>query len=277
MTHASKLQVRVRVATVLLSFLLGSYPSAVAEQAATTRPTPVDIVSLEVPAGTPLRLYLTRRVWFHQGAPLTARVVDAVWAFDRVVIPAGTLVEGNVASLQKVSRSTRVRAMLGGDFTPLKRAELSFSSLDFADGRQVPISVIPALGLDTIYVPKHARSTNTAQPNSSTLKGKLRQQVRQEYESKRDSAIYFVREQNKKEWVEEWLMGKLPYHPQLYRTRARVDVVLRQPLEFGDATVKADDSKRFGQLPAGPQLVEVRLSTTVTSADAHAGERYAAF
>jgi hypothetical protein len=49
--------------------------------------------------------------------------------------------------------------MMGGDFTPLKRAELSFSSLEFTEGWQMPISVVPALGLDTIYVPKHARST----------------------------------------------------------------------------------------------------------------------
>jgi hypothetical protein len=142
-----------------MSLLLGPFPLAFAEQARIGGPMPSAVVPLEVPTETPLRLYLTRRVWFHQGAPLTARVIDAVWAFDRVVIPAGTLVQGNIASFQKVSRSAPSRAMLGGDFTPLKRAELSFSSLEFTEGWQMPISVVPALGLDTIYVPKHARST----------------------------------------------------------------------------------------------------------------------
>lgn len=112
--------------------LLSPFSSAIAEQAGTSGPTSPSFVSLDVAVGTPLRLYLTRRVWFHQGAPITARIIDPVWAFDREVIPAGTLAHGNVASLLKVSRLTRARAMLGGDFTPLKRAEISFSSLDFA-------------------------------------------------------------------------------------------------------------------------------------------------
>ena len=270
MTQALKLQLTVKLA-LSVALLLGPFPLVFAEQAGTTGPTPSAVVHLEVPAETPLRLYLTKRLWFHQGAPVTARVIDAVWAFDRVVIPAGTLLQGNITSLQKISRFARARAMLGGDFTPLKQAELSFNSLDFADGRQMPISVVPALGLDTIYVLKQ-RSTNTASPSPSTLNGRLRQQVRQDYESKRDSAVYFVSGQNKKEWVEEWLLGKLPYHPQLYRTRTRVDVVLRQPLMFGQATVRADESKGFGHLPADPQLAEVRLSTTVASADAQNGD-----
>lgn len=109
-------------------------------------------------------------------------------------------------------------------------------------------------------------------PGPSSLKRKLAQQVRQEYGSKRDNAIFFVRGQNKKEWVEEWLLGKLPYHPQLYRTRTRVDVVLRQPLNFGNATVKPDWFKGLGQLAPDAQLADVRLSTRLTSADAPNGK-----
>ena len=271
MKKVLKLHLLVRVAGFVLLILIPR-TSAMAGKAATTGPTPAPSISLEVTAGTPLRLYLTKRVWFHQGAALTARVIDPIWAFDRVVIPAGTMVEGNIASLEKVSWVTRARAMLGGDFTPLKRAKLSFRNLDFEDGRHMPVTVVPALGLDTIYIPRQARAKSSTRPNRSTLRGKLGQQVRQQYEAKRDSAIYFVRGQNKKEWIEEWLLGKLPYHPQLYKTRTRVDVVLSQPLKFGEATVQADQSKGFGQLPPGQQLADIRMLTMVTSADARNGE-----
>jgi len=42
--------------------------------------------------GAPLRLYLTRKIPRRLGAPVEAKVLEPVFAFDREVIPAGTLV-----------------------------------------------------------------------------------------------------------------------------------------------------------------------------------------
>jgi len=53
-------------------------------------------VPLTVPAGTPLRLYLTKRIPRRLNAPVQAKMLAPVYAFDREVIPAGTDVFGTV-------------------------------------------------------------------------------------------------------------------------------------------------------------------------------------
>ena len=74
-------------------------------------------VHLQVEAGTPLRLYITHRVWFRKNEPVQAKFAEPVWAFDRVVIPAGTVIQGQVTTLVPVPGTERARAIVGGDFT----------------------------------------------------------------------------------------------------------------------------------------------------------------
>ena len=79
-----------------------------------TSPAANSTVSLTVPAGTPLRLYVTKRFPKRQGQAVTAKVIEPVYAFDREVIPAGTVVTGTVARTQPVKKSDRARAMVRG-------------------------------------------------------------------------------------------------------------------------------------------------------------------
>jgi len=48
-------------------------------------------ISLDVPSGAPLRLYLTKRISKRAGAPVEAKLLEPVFAFDREVVPAGTI------------------------------------------------------------------------------------------------------------------------------------------------------------------------------------------
>src|SRR5258706_13119924 len=86
-------------------------------------------IPLTVPANVPLRLYLTKRVSKRIGAPVEAKLLAPVYAFDHEVIPAGTQAIGHVSRLESVSKWERTRAILGGDFTPLHVAEIEFTSL----------------------------------------------------------------------------------------------------------------------------------------------------
>ena len=85
-------------------------------------------VSLGVPSGAPLRLYLTRRVSKRLGAPVEAKLMEPLDAFDREVIPAGTVVLGKVSRTQPVTKWQRIGAILNGDFTPLRRAQIEFTN-----------------------------------------------------------------------------------------------------------------------------------------------------
>lgn len=78
----------------MLSVLSFSILSAAPPQDDAGRPGEIQ---LAVTAGEPLRLALTKRVPKRPGAEVEAKVIDPVYAFDRQVIPAGTVVLGRVS------------------------------------------------------------------------------------------------------------------------------------------------------------------------------------
>src|SRR5919205_4361810 len=104
-------------------------------------------VHLTVEEGVPLRLYLTKRVTFRKGSLIPARFAEPVWAFDRIVIPAGTTAQGVITNLEPVPKMVRAMAMVRGDFTPLKRAQVAFNKLVLPDGRVFEIETQPSEGL----------------------------------------------------------------------------------------------------------------------------------
>src|SRR5437868_5175854 len=108
-------------------------------------------IHLEVRAGTPLRLYITKRVSYRLGEPVQAKVAEPVWAFDRIVIPAGTVVHGQVTELNPVPGMERAMSIVRGDFTPLKRAQVRFTNFVLPDGKRFQFDVQPSLGLGSIY------------------------------------------------------------------------------------------------------------------------------
>jgi hypothetical protein len=88
----------VKYLTVIFSvFVMWAQPPA-------TENEPQQSVPLAVPAGVPLRLYLTKRIPKKVGAPVEAKLLEGVYAFDREVIPAGTQVLGHVSRLEPVSK-----------------------------------------------------------------------------------------------------------------------------------------------------------------------------
>src|SRR5947207_3134466 len=67
---------------------------------------------LVVKEGTPLRLALDHRVVITRvGQQVAAVLVDPVFAYDRIVVPAGTPVLGHVERRTGVSKKRRVFAM----------------------------------------------------------------------------------------------------------------------------------------------------------------------
>src|SRR3981081_1886468 len=111
-------------------------------------------VPLTVPAGTPLRLYLTKRIPRRLNAPVEAKMLSPLYAFDREVVPAGTEVFGTVTRLQAVPTGERTKAMMSGDFTPLHLAEVKFTSMRLPDGRQIPIDTVESAELNSLFPSK---------------------------------------------------------------------------------------------------------------------------
>src|ERR1700726_2266591 len=75
------------------------------------------IVPLSVPSGAPLRLYLTKKIPKRAGTPVEGKILEPVYAFDKQVIPAGSVVTGKVSQVEPVTKMLRFRAIVNGDFT----------------------------------------------------------------------------------------------------------------------------------------------------------------
>jgi hypothetical protein len=98
-------------------------------------------ITLTVAAGRPLHIALDDRLRIRRvGQPVTGRVTEPVYAYDRIVIPAGTPVSGHVLRLAPPSRMARLRAAWSGDFSPHRRVVLQFDALLLANGMQMPIA-----------------------------------------------------------------------------------------------------------------------------------------
>ncbi len=242
----------------------------------TTENEPQQSISLTVPASVPLRVYLTKRIPKKVGAPVEAKLLEGVYAFDRQVIPPGTQVLGHVSRLEPVSKFERTKAVLGGDFTPLHRAQVEFTSLQLPDGRQIAVQTQENIGLNSIYSPRPPSKKNPKpQSNTSGVLGTGKQMIHDQITTQIDrvkSIPDLVRAPNKMERLSDYLMAKLPYHPQFVRNGTRFDAELRNPLDFGAASLTRSSMLLLGTQPAADSLVHARLITPLDSSASKPGQ-----
>jgi len=238
---------------------------------------PQQSIQLTVPAGVPLRLYIVKCFSKKLNAPVEAKLLTPVYALDRTVIPAGTTVLGHVSDLRPVSKWERTRAILNGDLTPLHMAAVDFTTLLLPGGESMPLQTVPTPGLDSLVsmLPANQRKQNvTNMPRNAFAAGK------QESKDQVSSGVttvksipYMVRSTNKKEWLYDFVMSKLPYHPQYIRSRTRFDAELTAPLEFGLSTVPISSLALLGTQPAPDTVVHARMLTPLNSKTATQGQK----
>jgi hypothetical protein len=236
-------------------------------------------ISIQVPPGAPLRVYLTKRLPKRLGAPVEAKVMEPVFAFDREVVPAGTVAQGAVSRVRPAGRWQRVRAILNGDFTPLRSAEVEFTTLTLPDGRTLATHTVDAPAMNSIYTepPKHPKRQKSQPQNQNggilgTVKQSAKDQVNGAINARTRGIADIVRAPNKKEKLVDLFWSKLPYHPQYYRRGTRFDAALKDPLEFGMASIRLVDIAAAGSQPVPDSVVRVRLLTALDSASAKPGE-----
>jgi hypothetical protein len=95
------------------------------------------------------------------GQPITAKLIEPVYAGEVLAIPAGSTIKGHVSSITKAPMRKRVGRLLDGDFTPPRAARVTFDQLVLSDGTTVPIHSDSAVGLGRVansqYLPKKQR------------------------------------------------------------------------------------------------------------------------
>ena len=131
------------------------------------------------------------------GQPITAKLLEPVYAGEVLAVPAGSTIKGHVSAISIAPMRKRTRRLLNGDFTPPKTAKVTFDQLVLSDGTTVSIHSDSAVGLGRVansqYLPKAQRPG---------------------FRKKLKAAVAPLGEPHKLQRLGEAVVTSLPYHPE---------------------------------------------------------------
>lgn len=246
-------------------------PASAADNPA--EPAPQQKVALTVAKGAPLQVALDREVTVKRvGQPVHARIVEAVYAFDHIVVPVGSEIIGEVTKIEPVSSGKRTEAALNADFTPSRKVEVGFDELVLRDGRRFPLhtSVTPGSGqvIELVTAANQKEKKDRAKDLASEKTREAKQQARQEWHN----AMKQLKTPGKVRRLERYGEAQLPVHRQYIPAGTVYFVELEDPLEFGSEVMTVPMASSIGTaLPEG-SVVRARLITPLSSATAHQGQ-----
>jgi hypothetical protein len=225
--------------------------------------SPDETVDLILRAGRSMRVALDHRVTVHQaGQPVSGTLVEAVYVYDRVVLPMGTRLTGHIERLQQPSKTRRALAMMSGDFSPHPQTILRFDSIVDPDGQTIPIVTVVKGG--TLRArPQVARNPKKEADGQEEKSGPV-EQVREAISEQAHEALALLKDPGKVERLEEMAINQLPYHPEFLLKGTVYNVELVAPVSFG--SVVPTDSAPAGSAPAPDSILTAKLATTIDSA-----------
>jgi hypothetical protein len=235
-------------------------------------PSSPQSVGLSVPRGTPLQVALDQEIKVKQvGQPVHALIVQPVYAFDRLVIPVGSQVSGQVTKIEKISAGKRTIAALDTDFTPERKVEVSFNDLALADGRhfQLQTSVIPGSGQVMRFV---AAAESKEKRGMKDAASEETRQAKEQAKQAWDKAMKQLKTPGRVHRIERYVETQLPVHAQYIPVGTVYFAELDAPLDFGTEIMTTKMASSIGgPLPPG-SVVHARLVTPLTSATSQKGE-----
>src|SRR5258706_10354516 len=243
--------------SVVLAFLLAATLGAAGAPASEGDE---DTVPLILGAGRPLRVALDQKIRLRQvGQPVTATLVEDVYARDRLVLPAGTRVVGRLERLDKLPKGARWRAIAGGDFTPLRKAVLKFDTLKLGDARELTIDTTVDGGTENVAL----LTAKGSEKESAADK------IRTEASRRLKEELAPLKGPGKLERLKDAFIRHLPYHPQDLRKGPLYTARLTAPLSFGTGTPIAR-AEGISVAPPG-SVLKARLTSTLDSATSAKG------
>ena len=246
---------------------------------ATTREAgPPVKIALDVPAGTPLRVVLDKEVRIRKaGQPIRAKIAEPVYAYDKLVVPAGSEVIGSVTRLAGVSVSRRIMAGLDANFSPTRDVEITFDQLRLSDGRSIPVrtEVSPgsqgvlqfAIAADVKNEDK-IKKKNAVHEMASTKVSEKKQEISQEW----NAAKQQIAAPGKLHRVKRIVVAELPFHPQYFDAGTRFNAELLDPLDFGTEQLSPETIRMVGTAPADGSIIHALLKTPLDSASSEKGD-----
>jgi len=229
---------------ISFSVLAASASLAAAQDAQSSQNTMV------VGAGNDLRCRLEKGLRITKsGEPITATLVDPVYAGTTIAMPEGSTVKGHVSSIS--SAPWHKGQLLRGDFTRPRTANVTFDSVILPDGTALPIHTDSTIGVSDVktvqYLPKSQRPG-------------IRQKMK--------DAAKPLTEPNKLQRLSQAAVTSLPYHPEYLSQGTIFDATL---LDAVETTPSVDQVATHSSPDDG--YLHVRLLTPLNSAMSPAGSQ----
>ena len=246
---------------------------AVATVSHDTAPAEKTSVPLTISAGTPLQIELDQDIRIRAvGQPVHGKVIHDVYAFDKLVIPAGSDVNGSVEAIDAVGTGKRTLAAMNGDFTPIHQLKIKFTDLKLADGRHIPLNTDVTRGTSGTlqFVTPQKNRQNAAQKAVSGRVASTREQIQHDW----DTARAQVHEPGKWHRIQRYGVAQLPVHPQYLDKGTPFDASLVTPLDFGLESFEPGALSSVATPPPPDTVVHALLRTQLSSATAKKGDAF---
>jgi hypothetical protein len=251
------------------------------------------MMPIRVPAGTPIKVALDSEVRVKTvGQAIHAKTIDAVYGFDKLLIPAGTEANGKIVAIDGVPKKVRTLAAINADLSPQRNVQVRFDELVMADGRRVAIHTTASPAPDGVMqfvspTKKHIENTdrqkNDPQPQGKTegtaSQGKTGETVSediheagQEVKRQWNRLNNQIRAMGKLHSLKRMALAQSPVRPQYMAAGTSFDADLLQPLEFGTEQLRPEALTSIGAPPPSGSVLHARLVTALNSSTTKQGE-----
>jgi len=235
------------------------------------------VVSMRIDAGVPIKVALDSEVRVRNvGQTIHGTTVEPVYAFDKLLIPVGTKVNGKMSAIDRVPGKTRFLQATDGNFSPTRHVEVQFNELLMPDGRVLPLNTVtfpaPDGVLRFVSANENQEKKNKAEQAAAKKVNAMRQQIRQQWADLQKQ----IHEPGKLHKVKRIAMAQLPVHPQYIDAGTTFNAELKMPLDFGTEALDPKALTDVGSSPPDGSIVHARLLTPLSSATARKGDSVAA-
>jgi hypothetical protein len=235
-------------------------------------------ITLEVPTGTPLPVVLDKEVRIRSaGQMIHGKIAEPIYAFDKLVVPAGSEVSGSVTRIAGVSALKRTMSALNANFSPTRDVEITFDQLTLPEGRHVPLRTHVSPGSQGVLQfavaadvknQDQEKKKNAAKELAANKVSEKKQEINREWATAKEQ----IKAPGKLHRLKRLAIAELPVHPQYFDAGTRFNAELLDPLNFGTEELAPEKIRMVGTPPSDGSIIHALLKTPLDSATSGRGD-----